>query len=64
MKQSNLLRQVIHLLSYLILIATFGREESRKGGTKKALLRVAGCINLFLSQERGEYALKERSLNR
>lgn len=30
-------------------------KSVRKGGTKKALLRVAGCINLFLSQERGQY---------
>lgn len=34
-------------------------KSVRKGGTKKAQLRVAGCINLFLSQERGQYALKE-----
>ncbi|KAH0660154.1 hypothetical protein KY290_011750 [Solanum tuberosum] len=33
-------------------------KSVRKGGTKKALLRVAGCINLFLSQERGQYALR------
>ncbi|PPD66599.1 hypothetical protein GOBAR_DD36526 [Gossypium barbadense] len=44
---------------------TFGfllGKSVRKGGTKKALLRVAGCINLFLSQERGQYALKELGL--